>query len=50
MYFVIAKLDINKMLKMDYILNFGVTVNNKNMIVNVLENGGDYDDACRTFK
>lgn len=43
MYFVIARLDENKLVKMDFLVNFGVSLDVIHLLADVLENGGDYE-------
>ena len=45
MHFVINKLDAPKLAKLDFIINFGVTIEEKNQIIELLENGGGYEDV-----
>jgi hypothetical protein len=49
MYFVIAKLDENKLANLDYLVNFGVTLECIHLIRDLLETGGDYEDAEHTL-
>jgi hypothetical protein len=49
MYFVIAKLDATKLARMDFLVNFGVTQEQKSLLHDLIENGGDYDNARYAF-
>lgn len=49
MYFVIGRLDAAKLAKMDFIINFGVSVEQRNKVLELIEYGGDYGRAARTF-
>ena len=49
MYFIIAKLDAFKLVKLDLIMNFGVSMDNRNTLIDLIENGGAYDDCSHIF-
>jgi len=49
MFFVIAKLDAPKLAKLDFILNFGITMETKVRIAEFMERGGAYQEACEVF-
>ena len=46
MFVIISKLDAHKLARMDYIMNFGVTVETKEMMMSFMENGGNVRSAC----
>ncbi len=50
MYFVIARLDENKLAKMDFLVNFGVSMDYIHLISDQMEHGGTYDDVKETFE
>ena len=43
MYFVSAKLDANHLAGLDFLINFGVTQESKNKIMNEMDYGGVYE-------
>ena len=45
MYFVIAKLDENKLVKMDFLVNFGVSLDVIHLLLDAFEIGGDYESV-----
>lgn len=45
MYFVIARLDENKLSRMDFLVNFGVTLETIHYFADLLEFGNDYTEA-----
>ena len=47
MYFVIARLDEIKLAKMDYLVNFGVTLDCIHILLDAMEQGGDYEQVSR---
>ena len=49
MYYVIGKLDAPKLAKMEFIINFGVTPEYKNIMTDIMEYGGDYEDVSKRF-
>ena len=48
MYFVISRLDEHRLAKMDFMINFGVTMESIKIMQNLLENGGTYPEAKDT--
>jgi hypothetical protein len=48
MYFVISRLDEHRLAKMDFMINFGVTMESIKIMQNLLENGGTYSEAKET--
>lgn len=50
MYFVIARLDENKLVHMDFMVNFGVSLDTIHILLEQLEYGGDYDEVKYTFE
>jgi hypothetical protein len=36
MYYVIAKLDVNKLANLDFLMNFGVTMENRNIALDLM--------------
>ena len=51
MYFVINKLDESRLYRMDFLVNFGVSLEDIRHISEALEDGGNYDDVKEhTFK
>lgn len=46
MYFVIAKLDAPKLAKMDLIMNFGISVEIRTAMLDLMEHGGGYEDCA----
>ena len=49
MYFVISRLDENKLEKLDFLVNFGVSLDNIHLMLDKMQNGGDYEDLSHTF-
>lgn len=49
MYFVINRLDENKFARLDFLVNFGVTLDIIHLVLEQMENGGDYEEICHTF-
>lgn len=49
MYFIISRLSETKLAKLDYLVNFGVSLDVIHMILENMENGGDYDDLIEVF-
>lgn len=49
MYFVIAKLDENKLSRLDFLVNFGVPLDVIHLILEVMENGGEFEEVSSTF-
>lgn len=45
MYFVIARLDEHRLAKMEFLVNFGVTMENIKIMQDVMEHGGAYQDV-----
>jgi hypothetical protein len=50
MYFVIARLDENKLVKLDFLVNFGVSLDVIHLLLDVLESGGDFSAVEQTFE
>lgn len=50
MFVIISKLDAQKLVKMDYIMNFGVPILTKEKMMDFIENGGKLDHASELFK
>ena len=44
MYFVINRLDENKLVKLDFMVNFAVSLDYIHLLLDKMENGGDYED------
>jgi hypothetical protein len=49
MYFVIAKLDESKLSRLDFLVNFGVTLDNIKILLELMEHGTDYENTAQTF-
>lgn len=49
MYYVIARLDEHKLARLDFMVNFGVTLSDIHLILDVLETGGDYENVSHSF-
>jgi hypothetical protein len=49
MYFVIAKLDEVKLARLDFLVNFGVSLTDIHKILELMEHGGDYENVAFTF-
>jgi hypothetical protein len=49
MYFIISRLNEEKLVKLDYLVNFGVSLDVIHLILEHMENGGDYDDLKEVF-
>ena len=45
MYYAISKLDADKFANLDFTLNFGITPDVKNLFVDWLANGGNYEET-----
>lgn len=50
MYFVISRLDEEKLAKLDFMVNFGVGLYNIHQMLDMMENGGDFDNVKQTFE
>lgn len=49
MYFVISKLDAPKLAKLDLLMNFGISIDCRNIMLELIENGGNLEDCCTVF-
>ena len=45
MYFAISRLTEAKLRRLDYLVNFGVTLDVIHLILDCMENGGDFEDV-----
>lgn len=45
MYFVINKLDENRLARMEFLVNFGVTLDTIRAVTQLMTNGGTYEDV-----
>lgn len=45
MYFAVSKLDADRFAKLEFVMNFGVSSEYKNLFTSFIENGGSYDEA-----
>ena len=45
MYYAVSKLDADRFAMLDFVMNFGITAEYKNLFTNFIENGGNYDEA-----
>ena len=45
MYYAVSKLDADRFAVLDFVMNFGITSEYKNLFANFIENGGNYDEA-----
>ena len=50
MYFVIGKLDAPRLAKMDIIMNFGVSTEIRSLLLDIIENGSNYEDCAVKFE
>jgi hypothetical protein len=50
MYFVIAKLDIHRLANFDFLINFGVTMEQRNIMLTLMENGGDFHHVASVIE
>lgn len=50
MYFVIAKLDAEKLARMNYLVNFGVSLDSIHVIADIMNMKSEYRDAVVCFK
>lgn len=50
MYFVISRLDASKLANLDSLMNFGVSIDVRSIILELIENGGNYEDCCHSFE
>ena len=48
MYFVIAKLDESRLVKMDFMVNFGVSLECIHIMLDAIHDGGDFDELTHT--
>ena len=49
MYFVMSRLDATKYVKLDFIVNFGVSTDIKSKMSDLVQNGGRKEDIYRYF-
>lgn len=49
MYFVINRLDEHKLAKFDFLVNFAVSLDFIHLLLDKMENGGDYEDLHHTY-
>lgn len=49
MYFVISKLDASKLANLDLLMNFGVSMDCRHLMLELIEYGGNFDDCCTVF-
>ena len=47
MYFVIAKLDEQRLVNMDYLVNFGVNMDCIHIMQEAIYNGGDFEELSK---
>ena len=50
MYFVIHKLEAKQLARLDLIMNFGVQMDIRSLILDMLHTGGNYEACAGTFK
>lgn len=49
MYFVIAKLDAPRLAKLEMVMNFGIQVDVRGIMLELMEYGGTYEDCSKVF-
>jgi hypothetical protein len=49
MYFIISRLNVDKLAKLDYLVNFTVSLDVIHLFLENMESGGDYEDLTHVF-